>query len=80
MFKYSMEFVSPNATTRLNLVRKSAFYKFSNNKVAYVMQISIFYRLLSAEKMSTGRLIFMMDLPVNKFLPILAIINFKTPF
>lgn len=36
--------------------------------------------MLSAQKISTGKLILRIDFPDSKFLPILERINFKTPF
>ena len=44
------------------------------------MLVIYFSRLLSGEKISTGRLIFSIDCPEMTFLAILEMMNFKTPF
>ena len=71
----------PNAIIFFSLYKGSFNLAAVSSKMgAYVKLYTSLYKLLSAQKISTGRLMFRTDFPESKFLPIFVNINLSTPF
>ena len=78
--KYMGEVVIPKTNVYKNRSRSFIFVAGYKRQGANPMLKRNFYKLLYDEKISTGRLIFSIDLPETRFLATCEKINFKTPF
>ena len=80
MQRYRIEFEIPQPTTLSSLFIAFYFYNFSRKIGAYDIPYRNLSRLLSTEKISTGRLMVVGDCPDKIFLAIFLKTKDKTPF